>query len=263
MHDPSRARRRLSDDELRELARGGDVAGLSAQAAILRDEGHGSVVSYSRKVFIPLTRLCRDVCHYCTFSRPPERGARSFLAPAEVLGIARAGEQAGCREALFTLGDKPELRYAASRAELKALGYQTTLSYLAAMCELVLRETSLLPHVNPGVMATEDIARLREVSVSQGLMLESIAERLCEKGGVHYGSPDKAPAVRLATQRAAGELKVPFTTGILIGIGETRAERVDALLAIRDLHETYGHIQEVIIQNFRAKPRTPMAHAVE
>ena len=254
---------RLSEDAVRRLAREAGLDRLTSEAVRLRDLGHGNVISYSRKVFIPLTHLCRDVCHYCTFAHRPTRGERGFLAPDQVLEIARAGERAGCREALFTLGDKPELRYAAAREELRELGHATTLSYLAAMCELVLRETSLLPHVNPGVMTSADIARLRAVSVSQGIMLESTAERLCEKGRVHYGSPDKAPAVRLETLRAAGELKVPFTTGILIGIGETRAERIDALLAIRALHETYGHIQEVIIQNFRAKPGTGMASAPE
>ena len=171
-----------------------------------------------------------------------------------MLAIARAGAKAGCREALFTLGDKPELRYA-RRARRSRLGYATTLAYLAAMAALVLKETGLLPHLNPGVMAGDDIRRLRAVSVSQGIMLESAAERLSRSGGPHFGSPDKAPAVRLATIAAAGEAAVPFTSGILIGIGETRRERIEALLALRDLHERYGHIQEIIIQNFRAKPR--------
>jgi len=228
-------------------------------AARLRDRTHGGIVSYSRKVFIPLTRLCRDVCGYCTFAHAPQRGVRGYLTSDEVLAIARAGEAAGCTEALFTLGDKPELRYKVARAELAAMGYATTIDYLHATCALLLRETSLLPHVNPGVMTRDDMAKLREVSTSQGLMLESTSERLCEKGGPHFGSPDKHPAARLETLRLAGELKIPFTTGILIGIGETRAERIDALLAIRDLHRQYSHIQEVIIQNFRAKPGTRMA----
>ncbi len=236
---------------------------LMAEAARLRDEGHGRLISYSRKVFIPLTRLCRDVCHYCTFAEAPTSGHALYLTPDEVLAIARAGEAAGCTEALFTLGDKPELRYAAAREALAALGYATTIEYLVAMCALVLRETSLLPHANPGVMTRDEIAALRAVTASQGIMLESTSERLCEKGGVHYGSPDKAPAVRLETLRLAGELKVPFTTGILIGIGETRAERLDALRAIRDLHARYGHIQEVIVQNFRAKADTKLAGAAE
>ncbi|MEQ1773466.1 MAG: 5-amino-6-(D-ribitylamino)uracil--L-tyrosine 4-hydroxyphenyl transferase CofH [Burkholderiales bacterium] len=234
---------------------------LMPEGAHLRDTGHGLLVSYSRKVFIPLTRLCRDVCNYCTFARLPQRGVQTYLTPNEVLDIAKAGQAAGCTEALFTLGDKPELRYKAAREELAALGYTTTIDYLHAMCSLVLSETTLLPHVNPGVMTREEMLRLREVSASQGLMLESTSERLCEKGGPHFGSPDKHPAARLEVLRLAGELKIPFTTGILIGIGETRQERIDALLAIHDLHQRYGHIQEVIIQNFRAKPDTRMADA--
>jgi FO synthase len=236
---------------------------LMARAAQQRDVAFGRTISYSRKVFIPLTKLCRDVCHYCTFAERPRAGHAAYLSADEVLAIARAGEAAGCTEALFTLGDKPELRYRAAREALAALGHETTISYLRAMCALVLKETSLLPHVNPGVMTREEIAALREVSASQGVMLESTSERLCASGGVHYGSPDKLPAVRLETLRLAGELAVPFTTGILIGIGETRAERLDALAAIRDLHVQYGHIQEVIVQNFRAKPDTKLANADE
>ncbi|UZW57803.1 5-amino-6-(D-ribitylamino)uracil--L-tyrosine 4-hydroxyphenyl transferase CofH [Sphingobium sp. JS3065] len=230
---------------------------------MLRDEGHRSHISYSRKVFIPLTRLCRDVCHYCTFAQPPRKGHRAFLTPAEVLDIARAGAAAGCHEALFTLGDKPELRYRVAREELAALGHGTTLSYLTAMCRLVLEETGLLPHANPGLMTAEEIAALREVTVSQGIMLESSAERLCQRGGPHHGSPDKIPARRLKTIALAGEQAVPFTTGILIGIGETRAERLDSLLAIRELHDRHGHIQEIIVQNFRSKPGTRMMAAAE
>jgi FO synthase len=236
---------------------------LMEAAAALRDQGHGRLISYSRKVFIPLTHLCRDVCHYCTFAERPRAGKPAYLSPDAVLAIARAGEAAGCTEALFTLGDKPELRYRAAREALQQLGHDTTISYLRAMCELVLRETSLLPHANPGVMTREEIAALRDVSASQGIMLESTSERLCVPGGVHYGSPDKHPAVRLETTRLAGELKVPFTSGILIGIGETRAERLDALRALRDLHAEHGHIQEVIVQNFRAKPDTKRADAAE
>jgi FO synthase len=236
---------------------------LCAEAAALRDAGHGAVVSYSRKVFIPLTQLCRDSCHYCTFARPPRRGERAYLMPDEVLAIARAGAAAGCKEALFTLGDKPERRYRIAREELAALGYGSTIDYLAAMCALVLKETGLLPHANPGVMTREEIALLRRATVSQGIMLESASERLSARGGPHFGSPDKRPAVRLETIRLAGELRVPFTSGILIGIGETRAERVEALVALRDLHAAYGHIQEIIVQNFRAKPGTRMAAAPE
>jgi FO synthase len=255
--------RRLNDGEVRQLAQGAELGALRVQAARLRDQGHGDALSYSRKVFIPLTHLCRDVCHYCTFATTPRKGRRAYLSPDEVLAIARAGERAGCAEALFTLGDKPELRYDVARDELAQLGHATTVSYLAAMCELLLRETTLLPHVNPGVMTFEEIALLRRVSVSQGIMLENISPRLCEKGQAHHGSPDKAPQLRMQTLRDAGALKVPFTTGILIGIGETRDERIDSLLAIRDVHEAHGHIQEVIVQNFRAKSLTKMARAAE
>src|SRR5215212_4609719 len=197
---------------------------LCAEARALRTHGRGPLVTYSPKVFVPLTTLCRDVCHYCTFARPPRRGERAYLTIDEVLEIARAGAAAGCREALFTLGDKPELRYRAAREELAELGCETTLEYLGRMCELVLAETGLLPHVNPGVLTREDLELLRPVSASMGLMLETASERLSTKGGPHYGSPDKLPARRLETIALAGGLAVPFTTGILIGIGETRAE---------------------------------------
>jgi FO synthase len=236
---------------------------LCAEARALRDEGHGRLVTYSPKVFIPLTQLCRDVCHYCTFARPPRRGERAYLSIDEVLDIARAGAAAGCREALFTLGDKPELRYRAAREELDALGCKTTLEYLARAAEAVLAETDLLPHLNPGVMTRKDVAGLRRVSASMGLMLETTSRRLSERGGPHFGSPDKLPVRRLETIAAAGEERVPFTTGLLIGIGESRAERVDALLEIRELADRHGHVQEVIVQNFRAKPGTRMADAPE
>jgi FO synthase len=239
------------------------LGSLMTRAAAKRDAAHGRLVSYSRKVFIPLTKLCRDVCHYCTFAERPRSGRPAFLSPETVLGIARAGADAGCTEALFTLGDKPELRYRAAREALSALGHDTTISYLHEMCALVMKETGLLPHVNPGVMTRDEIASLRTVSASMGIMLESSSDRLCEPGGVHYGSPDKLPAVRLEMMRIAGELAVPFTTGILIGIGETRAERLESLVAIRDLHARHGHIQEVIVQNFRAKPNTRQATAPE
>ncbi len=239
------------------------LAGLCAEARALRDEGHGPLVTYSPKVFIPLTKLCRDVCHYCTFAHPPRRGEPAFMTIDEVLEVARAGAAAGCRETLFTLGDKPELRYRAAREELAELGCESTLEYLARASKAVLDETGLLPHLNPGVMSNEDLRILRPVSASMGLMLESTSDRLAARGGPHFGSPDKAPEVRLSTIRAAGEVRVPFTTGLLIGIGETRAERLDALLAIRDLSAAYGHVQEVIVQNFRAKPGTRMADAQE
>ena len=252
-----------TDEDIGALIEGAGLAQLVAEAAALRDVGHGRHISYSRKVFIPLTRLCRDVCHYCTFADTPHEGEAAYLSPDEVLAIARAGADAGCREALFTLGDKPELRYGAAREALAACGHDSTLSYLAEMCALVQGETGLLPHVNAGVMGRDEIAMLRCVSASQGLMLESASERLCATGGPHHGSPDKAPAARLATIEAAGELSVPFTTGILIGIGETRQERLDALLAIRRLHRSHGHIQEIIVQNFRAKPDMRMAASPE
>jgi FO synthase len=229
---------------------------LLSEARALR---RSPVVTYSPKVFIPLTKLCRDVCHYCTFAGPPRRGERAYLTAEEVLEIARAGAAAGCKEALFTLGDKPERRYRVAREELAALGCETTIEYLVRMSALVLEETGLLPHANPGVMTRDELAALREVTASQGIMLETLSDRLSERGGPHFGSPDKRPAARLETIRLAGELRIPFTTGILIGIGETRAERIEALEAIAALHRELGHIQEVIVQNFRAKPGTKMA----
>jgi FO synthase len=255
----ARSGERLSAGDAMALVNCDDLDTLMQIAGMLRDQRHGGGISYSRKVFIPLTHLCRDSCHYCTFAHPPRKNEAAYLTPAEVLAIARAGVVAGCREALFTLGDKPELRYRVAQDELARLGHDSTLSYLAAMAALVWKETGLLPHLNPGVMSQEEITRLRSVSVSQGLMLESASERLCRRGGPHFGSPDKLPAVRLATLEAAGLAAVPFTSGLLIGIGETRAERIDALLHLRDLHARHGHLQEIIIQNFRAKPGTRMA----
>ena len=252
-----------NDNDLREYLLRTPAAELLHEAKRKRDAAHGRVVSYSRKVFIPLTRLCRNICHYCTFAAAPRDVADLYLSPDQVLQIARDGQRAGCREALFTLGDKPELRYAAARDALKHLGHASTIDYLASMCELVLRETTLLPHTNPGVVTRAQITRLRSVSVSQGTMLETLADRLCERGQVHFGSPDKCPAVRLQTIRDAGELRVAFTSGVLIGIGETREERLDSLLALRDLDAEYGHLQEIIVQNFRSKPRTKMAQAQE
>ncbi len=219
----------------------------------------GGLVTYSPKVFIPLTTLCRDVCGYCTFARPPRRGERAYLSEDEALAIARAGAAAGCTEALFTLGDRPEQRYKVARAELAALGCETTLEYLGRVAKLVLEETGLLPHLNPGVMTRDELAALRPVSASMGIMLETVAERLAAKGGPHWASPDKLPERRLETIELAGELRIPFTSGILIGIGETRAERLEALEALAALHERHGHLQEVIVQNFRAKPGTRMA----
>ena len=252
---PHESARLLATLEARPLAE------LMQEACRLRAQGHGRRVSYSRKVFIPLTRLCRDTCGYCTFVRGPKQVYRPYLLPDEVLEIARLGREAGCREALFTLGDRPEAVHAAARETLAALGYASTVEYLAAMCALVLERTGLLPHANPGVLAEAEIAALRRVSVSQGMMLESTAGRLGAPGGPHHGCPDKVPAVRLAAIEAAGRAAVPFTSGILIGIGETRAERIDALLALRDAHARHGHVQEVIVQNFRAKDGTRMRGA--
>ncbi|MXY15457.1 MAG: 7,8-didemethyl-8-hydroxy-5-deazariboflavin synthase subunit CofH [Acidobacteria bacterium] len=254
---------RPSRDAALDLVREGDLPALMERAAALRDAGFGRAVSYSRKVFVPLTQLCRDVCHYCTFAQPPRPGERAYMTLDEVLDVARRGAAAGCREALFTLGDKPELRYPQARAELDALGYPTTVAYLEAAARAVADATGLLPHANPGILTRDELLALREVCPSQGLMLESVSRRLLERGEVHHGSPDKDPDARLETIRLAGELAIPFTSGILIGIGETREERIESLLALRDLHDRYGHIQEIIIQNFRAKPGTRMATAPE
>ncbi len=261
VHNDARAQRLSDADALALLDQPQDI--LLARAAAVRDAGHGRLVSYSRKVFIPLTQLCRDVCHYCIFAKAPRKLVSAYLSPKEVVEIALQGNKAGCKEALFTLGDKPELRYPAARRALDELGYGSTLEYLRAMAELVFNETGLLPHLNPGVMDADEIASLREVSVSMGIMLENVASRLTEKGGCHHGSPDKDPALRLATIEEAGRQKVPFTSGILIGIGETRRERIESLLALRRLHDQHRHLQEIIIQNFRAKPGTRMAGAPE
>ena len=246
-----------------DLVRETDLPALMARASALRDAGFGRAVSYSRKVFIPLTKLCRDVCHYCTFAQPPRPGERAYMTLDEVLDVARQGARAGCREALFTLGDKPELRYPQARDELAGLGYATTIAYLTAAARAVLDETGLLPHANPGVVSRDELISLREVCPSQGLMLESASRRLLDPGQAHHGSPDKDPDARLETMRTAGELAIPWTSGILIGIGETREERIASLLALRDLHDEHGHIQEIIVQNFRAKPDTRMAGAPE
>jgi FO synthase len=242
------------------LAEEADTPALMKAAARLRDEGHGNVITYSRKVFIPLTHLCRDCCHYCAFARRPRKGEPAYMDPEQMLAVVRQGETAGCTEALFTLGDKPELRYPQARAALDALGFVSTLEYLRAMAALVLEQSNLLPHLNPGTMTPADLATLRPVSASMGLMLESNSARLYARGSPHFGSPDKLPAARLATIRAAGEQSIPFTSGLLIGIGETRQERVESLLALRELHHAYGHLQEIIIQPFRAKPGTGMAN---
>jgi FO synthase len=250
-------------DQARLLAEESDLSALLRRARDLTLDGYGVRVGYSRKVFIPLTQLCRDVCHYCTFAAPPKKGQRAYLTIDEVLAIARQGAAAGCDEALFTLGDKPELRYASARGELEGLGFSSTLDYLEYCARRVFEETGLLPHLNPGVMTREAMQRLRPVSVSMGIMMESCSLRLTQKGGPHHRSPDKHPAVRFETLEWAGELSIPFTTGLLIGIGETRLERIETLLAIRESHLRHGHVQELIIQNFRAKPGTRMANASE
>ncbi|MGZ4136125.1 MAG: 7,8-didemethyl-8-hydroxy-5-deazariboflavin synthase CofG, partial [Actinomycetota bacterium] len=255
----------LSLDEAEALlaARGDALERLLVLASRLRDLGHGDVVTYSRKVFVPLTMLCRDHCHYCTFAKPPARLETPFLTPEEVVAIAEAGRRVGCKEALFTLGDRPEDRYPVAREWLEARGYSSTLEYVRAVAIRVIEETGLLPHLNPGVMTYQDMARLKHVSASMGLKLETASDRLAERGGPHFGSPDKAPAVRLRTIEDAGRLAIPFTTGILVGIGETLRERAEALSAIRELHRRYGHVQEVIVQNFRAKSGTAMHRAPE
>ncbi|MBT7952405.1 MAG: 5-amino-6-(D-ribitylamino)uracil--L-tyrosine 4-hydroxyphenyl transferase CofH [Gammaproteobacteria bacterium] len=254
---------RISSAEALSLAEFSDLELIIETAGSIRDQSYPDLVTYSPKVFIPLTQLCRDVCHYCTFAQAPKPGEKAYLSADQILKIARAGKEAGCHEALFTLGDKPELRYKIAREELKALGHKTTLSYLKEMAQLVLNETGLLPHLNPGVLEHNELNDLRKVSVSQGMMLESAAKRLCNRGGPHFGSPDKQPGVRLGSIAAAGSTRVPFTSGILIGIGENRRERIESLLALRELNDVDGHIQEIIIQNFRRKPDTKMHDAEE
>jgi FO synthase len=257
--------RTLGVDEVESLlrARAGDLDRLMGIAGRLRDLGHGDEITYSRKVFIPLTMLCRDHCHYCTFAKPPAHLDSPFLTPDEAVAIAERGRAMGCKEALFTLGDRPEERYPEARSWLEVRGFASTLDYLRAVAIRVIEETGLLPHLNPGVMSYEEMARLKQVAPSMGLMLESSSERLMQRGMPHFNSPDKAPPVRLRTIADAGRLAIPFTTGILVGIGETSRERAESLLAIRDLHRRYRHVQEVIVQNFRAKPRTAMHAAPE
>jgi len=228
-------------------------------AAALRDAGKGRTVTYSRKVFLPLTNLCRDYCGYCTFRRDPGQPGAHTMSLDEVLGVCEAGARLGCKEALLSLGDKPEAPFPEHREWLARRGYRTTMEYLQAACRAIAAETPLLPHANPGLMSERDLMVLRDTSVSVGIMLETAADRLAASGGPHDHAPDKVPRRRLRTLETAGRLGIAFTTGILIGIGETWAERVEALLAIRAIHERYGHIQEVIIQNFRAKPGIPMA----
>ncbi len=252
-----------SDAQALTLADCTDLTALMASAGRLRDQGFGNGVTYSRKIFIPLTQLCRDVCHYCTFAQAPKRLAEAYMSIEAVVALAREGQRRGCKEALFTLGERPELRYKTARDALTRMGFASTLEYLRAAAEAVFTETGLLPHMNPGTMSLEECQMLREVSPSMGIMLESASERLCAKGMPHHGSPDKRPIVRLQTLRHAGQARIPFTSGILIGIGETRLERIEALLALRAVHAEYGHIQEIIVQNFRAKRDTKMHDAAE
>jgi FO synthase len=235
---------------------------LLDEAARLRDEGHGRVVTYSRKVFVPITTLCRDTCTYCTFVKPPGAGGQ-YLTPDDVLAIVKAGDSYDCTEALLTLGDKPEVKWPQAEEFLNGHGCDTTIDYVVQMAELIRSETRLFPHANPGIMSAIDIAALRPTNVSMGLMLENISDRLTEPGMPHHNCPDKVPAVRVETIREAGRQKVPFTSGILVGIGETNAEVVDSLMALAELQREGGHIQEFIIQNFRAKADTRMRHSPE
>jgi 7,8-didemethyl-8-hydroxy-5-deazariboflavin synthase CofG subunit len=241
------------------LAESVPLPDLLKAASAMRARGKGTTVSFSKKVFIPLTTLCRDYCSYCTFRKDPGQPGAHFMTPEEVLALAERGRRAGCQEALFSLGDQPERIFPEARDFLREQGFTRTLDYVAAMSELVLEKTGLLPHANPGVMDRAALERLRDSNASVGLMLENVSPRLMREGLPHAQAPDKVPALRLRTIEEAGKLSIAFTTGILIGIGETMEERIDSLLAIRTLHEKYGHIQEVIIQNFRAKPEIPMA----
>ena len=241
----------------------GPLDELLSAASALRAKGKGNLITFSKKVFIPLTTLCRDYCGYCTFRKDPGQPGAHFMTPDEVLAVAEQGRRAGCKEALFSLGDQPERIFPEAREFLQKQGFTRTLDYLAAMCEFVLNQTGLLPHSNPGVMDANILARLKESNASVGLMLETVSTRLMRGDLPHANAPDKVPVLRLRTMEEAGKLSIAFTTGILIGIGETLEERIDSLLAIRAMHEKYGHIQEVIIQNFRAKPDIPMAHHIE
>ena len=249
-------------DEARHLLKS-DLESLMARAATIRDGHWGRTVTYSRKAFVPLTNMCRDTCAYCTFVKHPDHPDANIMSPEQVLATARKGEAQGCKELLFSLGEKPELRYDRARSALNLLGYDSMTDYLADMCLLVLEETSMLPHVNAGTLCDEELDKLRPVSASMGMMLETISRRLTGKGEAHYACPDKVPLQRLRTLERAGEKKVPFTTGLLIGIGETWAERIEALHAINESNKRHGHIQEVIIQNFQTKPDIAMARHPE
>jgi 7,8-didemethyl-8-hydroxy-5-deazariboflavin synthase CofG subunit len=259
----SRATNALDRPGTLRLAKEATLDDLLAAATGLRALGKGTVVSFSKKVFIPLTTLCRDYCGYCTFRKDPGQPGAHFMTPDEVLALAERARDAGCKEALFSLGDQPERIFPEAREFLRRQGFARTLDYAAAMSEMVLERTGLLPHANPGVMDRAALERFRESNASVGLMLETVSPRLMRDGLAHFKAPDKVPALRLRTIEEAGKLSMAFTTGVLIGIGETFEERIDSLFAIRALHEQYGHIQEVIVQNFRAKPEIPMAHHPE
>lgn len=256
-------KRSLSKEDALALAESASLDELCKTASEVREWGKGRTVSFSKKVFIPLTTLCRDYCSYCTFRKDPGQPGAHFMTPEEVLAVAEQGSRAGCKEALFSLGDQPERIFPEAREFLRQQGYARTLDYVAAMCELVLERTGLLPHANPGVMDGSALDKLKESNASVGLMLENVSVRLMREGLPHANAPDKVPALRLRTMEEAGKRSIAFTTGILIGIGETMEERVDSLLAIRAMQEKYGHIQEVIVQNFRAKPDIPMANHPE
>jgi 7,8-didemethyl-8-hydroxy-5-deazariboflavin synthase CofG subunit len=241
----------------------GDVRGeelnvIRQAACAVRDNHWGKIMTYSRKVFIPLTNMCRDECQYCTFVQRPESGNANIMTPEQVLTVIRQGQAMGCKEVLLSLGEKPELRYREAREALAEQGFSTMMEYVAEISALILRETTLLPHVNAGTMTADELAKIKKVSASMGMMLETVSDRLLQKGQAHFACPDKVPAIRLATIKSAGEQKIPYTTGILIGIGETWQERVESLEAINNLHLQYGHIQEVIVQNFCAKSGTAM-----
>jgi len=261
--DPGRDCQPLDRDRALHLVLHAPLPELLAAASSMRAQGKGTTVTFSKKVFIPLTTLCRDYCGYCTFRKDPGQPGAHFMTPDEVLAVAEQGRSAGCKEALFSLGDQPERIFPEAREFLRQQGFARTLDYLAAMCELVLERTGLLPHANPGVMDRPALERLKNSNASVGLMLETVSVRLMRRGLAHANAPDKVPALRLRTIEEAGKLSMAFTTGILIGIGETMEERIDSLLAIRALHEKYGHIQEVIVQNFRAKSDIPMANHPE
>jgi FO synthase len=257
--DRARCGRGLNRNEALSLFHDAPLAALLEAASVVREQGKGKTVSFSKKVFIPLTTLCRDYCGYCTFRKDPGQPGAHFMTPDEVLALAEQGRRAGCKEALFSLGDQPERIFPEAREFLRRQGFSRTLDYLAAMCELVLEKTGLLPHANPGLMDGASLERLKDSNASVGLMLETVSPRLMREGFPHANAPDKVPVLRLRTIEEAGKRSIAFTTGILIGIGETAEERIDSLLAICDLHEKYGHIQEVIVQNFRAKSDIPMA----